>query len=203
MGSAERKERDKQEMKELILSAAKKLFIKEGFSNVTIRRIADEIEYSPATVYLYFKDKNSILYALQAVGFQELFGRMKVLEAIKNPAEKLRASGRVYIDFALENPELYDLMFIMMAPMDADECEDEWKLGMSSYEVLQKIVQQNVDEGYLKTKDAQVACFALWSMVHGAVSIFIRNRAPLMMKDQRPQVIEGILNFIMEELLEK
>jgi AcrR family transcriptional regulator len=79
MGSAERKEREKHEMREMILAAAKKLFIKEGFEHVTIRRIAEEIEYSPATVYLYFADKDTILCALQELGFRDLYKRQQVL----------------------------------------------------------------------------------------------------------------------------
>lgn len=203
MGSAERKERDKQEMKEMILSAAKKLFLKDGFEHVTIRRIADEIEYSPATVYLYFKDKDSILYALQGKGFQELFGRMKVLNAIQNPAEKLRAAGKIYIDFAMENPELYDLMFIMMAPMNATECKDEWDIGKPSYEALQNIIKENIDQGYIKSDNPQIACFSLWALMHGVVSLFIRNRAPMIPKDQRNNVVNGILDFTMQEILDK
>ncbi len=203
MGSIERKERDKQEMKEMILSAAKKLFLKEGFEHITIRRIAEEIEYSSATVYLYFKDKDSILYALQAQGFQELFNRMKVLDAVKNPAEKLRACGKIYLDFAMENKELYDLMFIMMAPMNAFECAEEWKLGRPSYEVLQNIVGECVAEGYIKTDNPQIACLSLWALMHGVVSIFIRNRAQMIPQDQQGNVINGILDFTIKEILDK
>ncbi|MFX8778120.1 helix-turn-helix domain-containing protein, partial [Acinetobacter baumannii] len=61
MGINERKEKQKLELKRLILDASMKLFVEEGFENVSIRKIADLIEYSPTTIYLYFKDKNEIL----------------------------------------------------------------------------------------------------------------------------------------------
>jgi len=69
MGIAERKEKQKQEMGKMILEASMKLFVEEGFENVSIRKIADLIEYSPTTVYLYFKDKNEILFNLHEMGF--------------------------------------------------------------------------------------------------------------------------------------
>jgi AcrR family transcriptional regulator len=64
MGISERKDREKQEMIELILDEAMKLIIAEGYDNITMRKIADKIEYSPTTIYLYFKDKSEILYSL-------------------------------------------------------------------------------------------------------------------------------------------
>ena len=79
MGIFERKERDKQGMRKLILDSAMSLFLEEGFGNVSIRRIAESIEYSPATIYLYFRDKDEILFALHNEGFEELFRRQKKL----------------------------------------------------------------------------------------------------------------------------
>lgn len=203
MGSAERKEREKHEMRELILAAARKLFLKEGFEHVTIRRIAEEIEYSPATVYLYFTDKDAILCALQEVGFRELFKRQQMLTSIKHPAEKLRACGRIYMDFAMENQELYDLMFIMRAPMKAFESPADWNMGKDTYEVLQSIIKDCIDQGYLKAESPQIACFSLWALMHGTVSIFIRDRAPMIPKEQQEHVINGILDFTMSELLDR
>jgi len=201
MGLSERKEREKQEMREMILDAARNLFIKEGFEQVTIRSIAEEIEYSPATVYLYFKDKDSILCALQEIGFRELDKRMTMLDAVRNPAERLRLSGKIYCDFAMENKELYDLMFIMRAPMNAVDSPAEWKVGRHSYELLQSIVQECIDGGIIKTADPKIATFSLWALMHGAVSIFIRGRAPMIPQEQQGRIINKIMDFSMAEML--
>lgn len=195
MGLSERKEREKLEMREMILSAAKRLFIREGFDSVTIRRIADEIEYSPATVYLYYKDKDSILCALQETGFRELSRRMEVLSSIAHPVDRLKASGKIYCDFALENREMYDLMFIMRAPMNALPSPEEWTVGRHSYELLQSTVQDCVDGGHLSATDAKIATFALWALMHGVVSIFIRERAPMIPADQHSRIISKIMEF--------
>lgn len=203
MGSAERKDREKHEMREMILAAAKKLFLKEGFEHVTIRRIAEEIEYSPATVYLYFADKDTILCALQELGFRDLYKRQQVLSAIQNPAERLRACGKIYMDFAMENQEWYDLMFIMRAPMKAFDTPADWNMGKDTYDVLRSIIIECIEQGYLKAKDPQIACFTLWSLMHGVVSIFIRDRAPMIPKEHREHVINGILDFTMTEFLDK
>ncbi|MEI6899671.1 MAG: helix-turn-helix domain-containing protein, partial [Bacteroidota bacterium] len=91
MGITERKTKERQELKDLILSAAKSLFIEKGIDETSIRNIAERIEYSPATIYLYFKDKDEILHELHSQGFQELGSRMSVLMAVGDPFERLKA----------------------------------------------------------------------------------------------------------------
>src|ERR1044071_8476533 len=119
MGIAERKEKQKAEIRKMILDASMILFVEEGFSNVSIRKIADLIEYSPTTVYLYFKDKDEILFNLHELGFQKMAEYNTSLWDIKNPLLRLHKMGENYIQFGLQNPEFYDLMFIQRAPMDA------------------------------------------------------------------------------------
>ncbi len=196
MGIAERKERDRQEMRKLILQTAMKLFLEQGFGNVSIRRIADKIEYSPATIYLYFKDKDEILYALHSEGFDELFRQQQAILAIKDPAERLRAHGKIYIQFALEQPEYYDLMFIMHSPARKIKEEAQWTVGLRSYEMLRKNVQECVDAGYIRNVNVDVATFAMWSLVHGIASLIIRERCPMIPQDQIHAVVNGVLDFI-------
>ena len=94
MGITERKEREKQEKKALILEAATKMFLEDGFDKTSLRNIADKIEYSPATIYLYFKDKNELFYAIQEKGFELLLKQFRKLSTIKDPFEKLIRIGR-------------------------------------------------------------------------------------------------------------
>src|SRR5215831_12325659 len=117
MGIAERKEKQKLEMAKLILDASMKLFVEEGFENVTIRKIADLIEYSPTTVYLYFKDKDEIFFNLHDIGFQKLAEYNTNLATIENPLLRLHQMGINYLRFGMENSEYYNLMFIQREPM--------------------------------------------------------------------------------------
>src|SRR5664279_4726542 len=118
MGTAERKAKEKLTMRRLILQAAMKLFIREGYENISLRHIAKKIDYSPAAIYLYFKDKNEILHALHTAGFEMLYERQQDVFSIDDPLERLQKHGEVYVRFALENPEYYDLMFIMRGPAE-------------------------------------------------------------------------------------
>src|SRR5262245_30741238 len=99
MGSAERRERERQEVRQEITDAARALFLEEGDDKTSMRSIAENIEYYPATIYLYFKDKEELLDCL----CQETFAKfVKVLETItksrKAPLEKLHAGLKAYVE---------------------------------------------------------------------------------------------------------
>jgi AcrR family transcriptional regulator len=195
MTIAERKARDKQEMRRMILDHAKTLFLKEGFENVTIRKIADSMEYSPATVYLYFKDKDEMLYALHTEGFEKFYAEQQKTLAVKDPWERLKSCGETYLNFALKNPEYYDLMFIMsITGRVISEKEKDWSVGKRSYDVLRSTVKDCIEAGYIPKVDVEAASFALWSLVHGMASLVIRNRS-MIPKSQIERALKGALQF--------
>ncbi|MEJ0102030.1 MAG: helix-turn-helix domain-containing protein [Bacteroidota bacterium] len=119
MGIKERKIKHKVDLKQSILAAAKKLFLEDGYEATSIRKIAAEIEFSPTTIYLYYKDKNEIAHALHEEGFKILSERFTVLAQVEHPFERLKAMGRIYMQFALENIDFYEIMFIMKEPLAA------------------------------------------------------------------------------------
>ena len=113
MGVKERQERDREAVARAILDAARDLFVAEGYPNVSIRKIAEKIEYSPAAIYSYFPSKDDIFLALAEEGFRMLFASS---EERCNPGgsriEKIRAGfWRVY-EFSKAHPEYFALMFL-------------------------------------------------------------------------------------------
>jgi AcrR family transcriptional regulator len=177
MGITERKEREKIEKRLLILEAAKQIFIEEGFEKASIRAISDRIEYSPATIYLYFKDKNELLFAIHELGFEKLLGEMSsAIDGITDPMEQLRRRGYAYMKFAFENPEMYDLMFIQNAPIDTLKNHEVWSCGEQNFTLLCETIQSCIDANLIRIKDLNVAAMSIWSFMHGLVSLRIRNR---------------------------
>ncbi|PWK19438.1 TetR family transcriptional regulator [Arcicella aurantiaca] len=177
MGIIERKERDKQEMRLKILETAQQIFIEEGFEKASIRAIADRIEYSPATIYLYFKDKNELFFSVHEMGFEKLILEMTIaIEGITDPIEELRARGFAYMKFAFQNPEMYDLMFIQNAPMESIKESSVWTCGHQCFELLCQTIQKCIDQNYIRFDDIYIASMSIWSFMHGLVSLKIRNR---------------------------
>ena len=201
MGIVERKEREREEMRKLILGAAQKLFLANGYEKVSIRNIADEIEYSPATIYLYYKDKNELFFALHQMAFDKLIAEFAPIAELKRPMDKLIEMGRLYIRFAFENPELFDLMFIMTAPMDAIECrQDIWDDGHRAFYVLQNVVQECIDAGAIKHSDAERAGLMIWSMVHGLAALFLRKRMMIFGEERRKVLMDEAFDLFVKTM---
>jgi len=196
MGISERKEKEKADLRKSILDAARDLFLEKGFEHTSIRNIAERIEYSPTTIYLYFKDKDSIFLELHNEGFQILGQQMYALTQVEDPMERLKAMGRMYVHFAKENPGYYDLMFVQNAPMDCLN-EEKWEAGSSAFDVLKLTVQQCMDKGYLPFDDAEMGAFSIWSTMHGMCTLQFRNRCMVLSENKQEHALEiGLNEFI-------
>lgn len=200
MGISERKAKEKEELKALILKAAKKLFVEKGIENTTIRKIAAEIEYSVGTVYVYYKDKNDILHDLHIQGFMQLGNEMKVLFNVADPMERLKALGRVYLRFAIENPDMYDLMFSLKAPMDfLESChKEDWNEGKGTFDVLKNTVQQCIEKGHFAGHVLEPLSFMIWSGVHGMASLHNSQRVKgVNLTEPETLIMRGYEEFVL------
>ncbi len=176
MGTKERREREKEQLKNDILDAANELFLQLGYEKTTMRKIADKIEYNPATIYSYFKNKEEIFYALQRKAFTAFYDAFsESLAEVTDPAEQLTKLGRTYISFGLKHPAYYDLMFIMRQPMQARQ-DDGWRIGERNFERLKGTVKACMRKGYLPREDSDAMALMIWASVHGLVSLRIRER---------------------------
>jgi len=192
MGTADRRAREKEELRDLILQGANKLFVAKGIEQTTIRNIAEEIDYSIGTVYVYFKDKNDILHALHSQGFRDMSGRFAVLASVADPMERLKAMGQVYIKFALENPEMYELMFSTRAPMDflkAKE-EDEWNEGKATFGALRSTVRECMSKGHFEGHELEALSYLIWSSVHGMCSLKTSHRAEGVVQKYKQDIVQ-------------
>lgn len=188
MSIAERKEREKEEMRRNILRAALSLFRERGYDSVSIRNIADAIEYSPATIYLYFRDKSEIFAALQYEAASVMRNHFMPLLQLENPWERLVEFGRLYIDFGLKHSDLYDLIFIIRAPMEHVENQECWNVGMTTHQFFSETVQACVNARYFKSTDTETIAYTLWAYVHGVVALFVRDRMRMYPPEKREEL---------------
>jgi AcrR family transcriptional regulator len=202
MGVKERKERDRQEMRETILKSAHQLFVDKGFEDVSIRNIAEAIEYSPATIYLYFKDKNQIFYALHGEAFKKFNEFLSPLAAIKDPFKRLIKMGEKYMEFAFHSPKYYDIMFIMQAPMDCAENSEEWKEGEIAHCQLENLVKECQGVGYFQNKEYKTLSFLIWSTMHGMCSLVLRDRMKVYEESERVKMLDKSFKMFKQILSE-
>lgn len=177
MGTKERREREKEEIRNKILDAARELFVQEGYDAVSMRKIAEKIEYSPTAIYLHFKDKRSVLIALCDEDFLRLARELQKIGRVEDPIERMRQSGRAYIRFGLDHPNHYRWMFMTPHP-DHGPDESDIRVGNpeeDAWAFLRGTVAEAIEAGLLRPglTDPDLVAQAVWGAVHGVVSLQI------------------------------
>jgi len=175
MGIAERKLEEKQEMYKRILNSARKIFLEKGYEQTSMRNIASEINYSPGTLYFYFKDKSEIFHQLHKEGFQLLLSQFKVLDNVADPFERLKAMGRVVIEFAQKNKDYYNLMFLVDEPAKMPE-DGGFKIAQEAIDSLYSLIKECQQKGKFKDMDTEYFTFMILSTVTGICAMFCKDR---------------------------
>ena len=192
MGIAERKTRQKLELRERILDAARRIVMREGFAALSMRKIAEAIEYSPATLYLHFESRDAIARALCMEGYAQLLATFEPLAPIADPAGRLRAIGRAYVEFGIANPQTYRLIFMEDPSYTGAALVGEGTAGAddsaSADDAAFRLLVDSIDalkaQGRLPGAPASDVCAeAFWATLHGIVALHLTcpvfPRAPL------------------------
>ncbi len=176
MGVKERREREKLEIRERILDAARELFVSEGYDGVSMRKVAEKIEYSPTAIYLHFADKDQLFRDLCHADFGKLAAEFQSVTG--DPIEKIRKTARIYADFGHKNPNHYRLMFMTPQPPFQPDERDREVMGnpeKDGYAFLKYLVEEAIAGGYFRPEltDAELIAQTFWAAVHGVVSLHI------------------------------
>ena len=177
MGSTERRARHKEELRRKILDAARAIIMEEGFAALTMRRIAERIDYSPAAIYLHFTDREEIARDLSREGFGELLQCLQPTSAAVDPWVRLREISRAYVSFGMAHPETYKLIFMedaryMKAIFARKEPVTENDPATESFRILFRAAQDLKQAGLTnKQIEPLELTETIWTAVHGIVSL--------------------------------
>lgn len=159
---------DVADFRERLIAAAERLFGERGPDGVTMRQLAAELGVSPMTPYRYFKDKDAILAAVRASGFDRFATAMEAAVAgLTDPVQQSEATGRAYVRFALGHPDAYRLMFDFAQPNEADFPELV-AASARSRTMLVRHARALVDAGLARGEPVMIA-HILWAALHGGL----------------------------------
>ncbi len=174
MGVKERRKREKEQLRRQILAAARELFVNEGYENVSMRKIADKIEYSPTMIYLYFNGKADLLDSVCQETLLNLLNTFELLKKDKSdPVENLRKSGKAYVEFGLKYPQDYKLTFVVRPQYQKGLGLPEGSIGERVFNYLSAMVSECVRQKTFRQVDVEITGQALWSAVHGVTMLLI------------------------------
>ena len=183
MGSKERRDRERQELRQGILSAARELAGQEGWQAVTIRKVAERVEYSPPTIYEHFVSKEAMLLELMREGFRLLLADMqRATGALSDPKARVLALAQAYWEFAWKYPELYQVMHGLGG---VPFCTDKQNLAAAGIALADADTVFELTLGAISglaappgpsRADLEAAVMILWATLHGLVALTMADR---------------------------
>ncbi|WP_061134512.1 TetR/AcrR family transcriptional regulator [Caballeronia fortuita] len=197
MASQERRTEQRREqreaLRERILEVSREIVRREGFASLSMRKLAEAIDYSPAALYLHFKSRGDIARALRVQGHASLRDAFLAHTSIADPAARLNAMGRAYVEFGLAEPETYRLMFMELAasagpssearagsPGDAPGNGDAHAAepGAATLSMIADAFVELRAADRLPARAAPLACAeGLWANLHGIVALKLNGAA--------------------------
>jgi AcrR family transcriptional regulator len=184
---AERKLRDKQARRAQIISAARRIAELEGWPNVTVRRLSDEISYSQPVLYGHFGSREGVLAAVAVEGFQEMGVALeKAWKRAKrgNPVESVAAA---YLEFAASSPALYEVMFSLSLSVPFGEAATPPELRFAFSQLL------GLFEG--QGSKSEVITELFWASLHGIAELTRTKRLPPIRQKERVKTLVELFNF--------
>ena len=184
---AERKRRDNQARRAQIISAARRIGELEGWSNVTVRRLADEISYSQPVVYAHFASREGVLAAVAIEGFQEIgLALDKARKRVRN-GNAVESVAVAYLEFAASSPALYEVMFLLGLSVPFDEAATPPELRFAFSQLLELFQGQN--------SKPEVISELFWASLHGIAELTRTKRFPRIRQKERVRALVERFTF--------
>jgi AcrR family transcriptional regulator len=178
MGIKERQERERLQTRQAILDAARDLFVSDGYRNVSMRKVAERIEYSAAAIYSYFPSKDDIFFALAEEGFRLLARHvLGAVQPIADPFQRLRAGVWAFYQFSKTHPEYFALMFVDRSVPSLSQDFQRFEFFQETTARAEADIRACIDRGQFSTSiDAAAALHVMWVAMLGAATIGLAQR---------------------------
>ncbi len=172
MGVIEKRARQKEQFRNEILDSAREIFINDGYDRFSMRKLADKIDYSPTTIYLYFKNKDDLLFAICEEFFANFFAELNRIRSVsRDPVETLRQAFLYLIQFGLKNPNQYKLIFFTKSVYGTrQEWVEKDSMARNTYFVFKEIVQDCINARKLRKIEVDVIVDTLSMASHGVIA---------------------------------
>jgi AcrR family transcriptional regulator len=191
MGTKERRDRERQELRHAILRAAREIAAREGWQSVSMRKVAERIEYTPPTIYEHFSSKEALLLELMREGFRLLMERVQAGNSTAaSPEARIMAVALAYWEFAWDYPELYQVMHGLGGvpfcfdpeiemnerapePSDPEQFSPEAKVV---FQFTMDAIKDLVDGDEQDCEEREASVHILWATLHGLVALTMAGR---------------------------
>ncbi|MFB6098924.1 MAG: TetR/AcrR family transcriptional regulator [Salinibacter sp.] len=166
------------DLRRRILDTARHLLVQEGYQDLSMRKIADAIGYSATSIYLYFDSKDALLHALIHEGMMGLREQLEEAAAQhpEAPVRRLRALCRCFVEFGLDNPEYYEIMFQLRPERMERYPPEKYRQARENLGFFAEALEAGVDADIFDVNDVHVSATTVWASLHGTISLLLADR---------------------------
>jgi AcrR family transcriptional regulator len=173
VGVTEKRAKHKEEFRREILHSAREIFISDGYDGFSMRKLAEKIGYSPTTIYLYFRNKDDLLFAICEEFFETFFNELNNIRSVtEDPIETLRQALLFLVEFGLRNPNQYKVIFFTKSNIygTMEELVEKESMARNTYLAFKEMIRDCIAAGRLRELDEEVIAPALATISHGLVT---------------------------------
>lgn len=183
-------------LKKRIISAARKVLVAEGYRNFSLRKIARKVDVSATSIYLHFEDKDALVHNLMEKAIDRLNDQLEQ-EVAKHddPISKLEALARKYVEFALNYPREYQVIYLISSDEMARYPKEKFRKARRGYEIVISVLKEGVESGFILEDKPRIAAYTFWAQLHGVMSVVLSKRLDTRI-DQQEFIEEAIDHII-------
>lgn len=187
----------KSDLKTRIIKAAREVLLKKGYRSLSLRTIARKTDVSATSIYLHFENKDDLVHTLMEQAISRLNNKLKdeVLQ-YEDPIKKLEALAQKYVNFALNHPREYQVIYLISSDEMTRYPKDKFRKARRGYEIVTQVLQEGVESGLLSESQPRIAAYTFWAQLHGVMSVVLSKR--LDVRIDRQEFIEESINHIIK-----
>lgn len=187
-------------LRDKILDTSRILLLKEGHSALSMRKIAGKIGVSATSIYIYFDNKDHLMHTLIEEAVEDLSRYIEQRASeVAGRIEKFKAIINAYMDFAMSNPEKYQIIYLIQPNAMSRYPREKFRKARRCYELLVKVIEECVAKGLMQVENSVIAAYSIWAQLHGIVSVVLNQRLDSrinknqFLEESVEQVIQGFL----------
>lgn len=183
-------------LKDRILETTRELLLRDGYRNLSLRKIARKIGVSATSIYLHFESKDDLIHTLMEQAIDRLNDQLEEKANLeKDPIQKLEDLAHVYVRFALDNPREYQIIFLFSSDEITRYPVQKFRKARRGYELVNSVLEEGVRQGLIDEEQPRLAAYTFWAQLHGVMSVVLSKRLDTRI-DQKEFIEQAIEHII-------
>lgn len=188
-------------LRDRILEISRKMLFSEGYRSLSMRKVAKSVGVSATSIYLHFQNKDHLLHTLIEESLEDLSSAIEEKsQKAAGALEQFELLMRGYVDFAMNHPEKYQIIFMVQPGEMAPYPKEKFRKARKIYEHLTQSIEQGIREGVMEVEHPVMASYSVWAQLHGVISVILTERLDkridlkLFIEESIDHIMQGFLS---------